>query len=150
MHHITAPRAAAAAAGLALLATWASPAVGFYLTLVACAGVMGASLDLYLHAVDGPPRARVVELAACGVAGLLLVVDASIRFPELLAPSAPPTAVRLAQVALGLTLAAVITPAATAAFHTLASGPRRRKARHTAGRISARSAHAIRRIADVK
>src|SRR5690349_3907923 len=105
MTHLTPTRAAAGTAALALLGSWMSPAMGFYLTLVACAGVMGASLQAYLQVVDAPEPARVVELAACSLAGLLLVVDVAIRFPELLGPTAPPAAAELAQLAFGLTIA---------------------------------------------
>jgi hypothetical protein len=119
MTHVTPSRAAAGAAALAVLGSWLSPALGFYLTLVACAGLMGASLHAYLGVVDAPEPARVVELAACSIAGLLLVV------------------------------AAVVTPAVATAYHRLVSASWRRQARHTAGRVSHRSARLIRRIVDV-
>ena len=149
MTHVTPSRAAAGAAALAVLGSWLSPALGFYLTLVACAGLMGASLHAYLGVVDAPEPARVVELAACSIAGLLLVVDASIRFPELLGPTAPSSAAKLAELAFGLTVAAVVTPAVATAYHRLVSASWRRQARHTAGRVSHRSARLIRRIVDV-
>jgi hypothetical protein len=149
MTHVTPTRAAAGAAALAVLGSWLSPALGFYLTLVACAGLMGASLQSYLEVVDAPEPARVVELTACSVAGLLLVVDASIQFPALLGPAAPPAAAKLAQVAFGLTVAAVLTPAVAAALTRLAPASWRRQARDTAGRVSHRSARLIRRIVDV-
>lgn len=148
MTHVTPTRAAAGAAALAVLGSWLSPALGFYLTLVACAGVMGASLQLYLELVDAPEPARAVELTACSIAGLLLVVDASIRFPALLGPAAPPSAARLAQLAFGLTIAAVVTPAVATAYYRLVSASWRRQARSTAGRVSHRSARLIRRIGD--
>jgi hypothetical protein len=149
MTHLTPTRAAAGAAALAVLGSWLSPALGFYLTLVGCAGVMAASLRAYLEVVDAPEPARVVELAACSVAGLLLVADASIRFPALLGPTAPPAAAKLAQLAFGLTIAAVVTPAVATAYNRLVSASWRRQARNTAGRVSHRSARLIRRIGDV-
>jgi hypothetical protein len=149
MTYVTPTRAAAGAAALAVLGSWLSPVLGFYLTLVACAGLMGASLQAYLEVVDAPDPARVVELAACSVAGLLLVVDASIRFPALLGPTAPPAAAKLAQVAFGLTIAAVLTPAVAAACTRMVPASWRRQTRDTAGRVSHRSARLIRRIVDV-
>jgi hypothetical protein len=142
-------RAALAAAGLAALAAWGPPVLGFYLTVVACAGLMGAALVAYLRMVDALEPARVVELAVCTLAGLMVVVDAAVRFPALLGPGAPPAAGQLARMAFGVAVAGWIGPAVAPAVHDLSGRRRWRRARRAAAELSRRSARAVRRIADV-
>lgn len=147
--HLTPTRAAACAAGVAVLGAAAPPALGFYLTIVACAGLMGAALTAYLAVVDGSTAARLIDVAACTLAGLLVVVDAAIRFPAVLEPTAPAAATRLAELAFALAAAAAITPIAAPGYHALVSSSWRRQTTRAAAQVSARSARLIRRIADV-
>lgn len=149
MTYLTPTRAGACATALAVLGAAAPPAIGFYLTIVACAGVMGAALTAYLAVVDGSTPARVIDMAACTLAGLLVVVDAAIRFPAVLEPTAPAAAARLAELAFALTAAAAVTSVAAPGYHALVSGSWRRQTTRAAARVSARSARLIRRIADV-
>jgi hypothetical protein len=149
MTHLTPTRGAACAAAVAVLGAAAPPALGFYLTIVACAGLMGAALSAYLAVVDESSAARLIDVAACTVAGLLVVVDAAIRFPAVLEPTAPAAAARLAELAFALTAAATITPIAAPGYHALVSSSWRRQTTRAAAQVSARSARLIRRIADV-
>jgi hypothetical protein len=118
MERVTPTRAATAAAGLAVLAGAVAPALAMYLTVVATAGLLGAAFAAYLAAVDRPDAAALMESAACATAGMLVLVDAALRFPELLSGGGPPVAERLAQVAFGLVVAAVLAPAAVSAWRT--------------------------------
>jgi hypothetical protein len=149
MTHLTPTRAGVVSTALALLASAAPPALGFYLTIVATAGLMGAALGAYLAAVDLPGPARLLDLAACVLAGLLVVVDAAIRFPAVLEPTAPAGAARLAELAFALTAAAALTQIAAPGYHVLVSSAWRRQTSRAAAGLSARSARVIRRIADV-
>jgi hypothetical protein len=142
-------RAGVCAAALALLAAGMPPALGFYLTIVATAGLMGAGLIAYLAAVDLPTPGRMADVGACGLAGLLVVADAAIRFPAVLEPSAPAAAARLAELAFALTAAAALTQIAAPGYHALVSSSWRRQTGRAAAGLSARSARVIRRIADV-
>ncbi len=149
MRYLTPTRAGACATALAALGAAAPPAIGFYLTIVACAGLMGAALAAYLAAVDESTPARLIDVAACTLAGLLVVVDAAIRFPAVLQPTAPAAAAQLAELAFALTAAAAITPVFAPGYHALVSSSWRRQTTRAAAQVSARSARLIRRIADV-
>jgi hypothetical protein len=149
MMHLTPTRAGACAASLAVVAAAMAPAIAFYLTVVATAGLMGAAFHAYLRAVDRPQPGPLVDVAACALAGLLVVVDAALRFPNVLGTGGPPAATRLAEVALALTAAAVLAPAVAPACHTLLTASWRHQTQTAAARISDRSARLIRRIGDV-
>ncbi len=149
MTYLTPTRAGVCATALALLAAGLPPALGFYLTIVACAGLMGAALVAYLSAVDVPAPARLADLGALGLAGLLVVGDAAIRFPAVLEPSAPAAAARLAEAAFAVTAAAALTGLLAPGYHALVSSSWRRQTSRAAAGLSARSARVIRRIAHV-
>ena len=91
MRHVTAPRAAALAALLALAAGALAPSAlaAFYLTAVAAAGLIGAGFFAYLAAVERPLPGMLVALVCITVAAALVMVEAALEFPGTLAGGMP-------------------------------------------------------------
>jgi hypothetical protein len=105
MAHLTSIRVAAAASLLAVVAGSAAPLLGFYLTVVAAAVLLGSAFAAHLEVVDDTRLRTVVEAVICAVAGILVLLDASIRFPTILGTSTPASARTLAVAAFVLTTA---------------------------------------------
>lgn len=106
MAHVTPIRVAAAGSLLAVLAGSAAPLLGFYLTVVAAAVLLGSAFVANLQVVDDARARRVAEAAVCALGGILVLVDASIRFPTVLGTSTPDSARLLAVTSLALTACA--------------------------------------------
>jgi hypothetical protein len=111
MPNLTAPRASVAAALLAVFAgTLApNPLIAFYLTAVALAGLLGASFLAYLEVIDQPSRSNLALLVACCAASLLVMVDATVRFPTVIAGTSSGTGI-LSLAALAVVAAGSLAP----------------------------------------
>jgi hypothetical protein len=105
---ITPARAALAGALLAAGGGILAPnnLVAFYLTALAAAGLLFAAFLSYLDAAERLNARSGLSLAGNGLAGLLVMADAAIRFPAVLDPSPPNGAGKLALFALVVVLAA--------------------------------------------
>ena len=100
--HITPARIAAVAA-IAVAAAASAPAlIGFYVTTVAVAVMLGAAFAAYLAVVDEPAEWAVFELGTCAVAALLTLAGTSLRFPAVVAGTTPSASVKLAWLALAV------------------------------------------------
>ncbi len=108
---LTAPRASVAAALLAVLAgsVGPNPLIAFYLTAVALAGLLGASFLAYLDVIDAPSGSALAVLVACCAASVLVMIDATIRFPTVIAGTPAGTGV-LSLAALGLVAGGCLSP----------------------------------------
>ena len=86
MMHLTAPRAALASLVPAFMAgvIAGNPLLGFYLTAIAAAGLIGAAFLAYLEAVDRTRPLELYELGAIALAALLMMLEVAIRFPRAL------------------------------------------------------------------
>jgi len=86
MTHLTAPRAALASLVPAFMAgvIAGNPLLGFYLTAIAAAGLIGAAFLAYLEAVDRTRPLELYELGAIALAALLMMLEVAIRFPRAL------------------------------------------------------------------
>ena len=100
--HVTPSRIAAAAAIAVALASLAPALIGFYVTIVAVAVMLGAAFAAYLAVVDEPGEWAVFELATCAVAALLTLAGTSLRFPDVVAGTIPSASVKLAWLALAV------------------------------------------------
>src|SRR5262249_45585857 len=89
MTHLTAPRAALASLVPAFMAgvIAGNPLLGFYLTAIAAAGLIGAAFLAYLEAVDRTRPLELYELGAIALAALLMMLEVAIRFPRALSAS---------------------------------------------------------------
>ncbi|HEY3764221.1 MAG TPA: hypothetical protein VGL44_03610 [Gaiellales bacterium] len=100
--HITPARIAALAAVAAVAAVTSSALIGFYVSMVAVAVMLGAAFTAYLAVVDETGEWAVFELGTCAVAALLTLAGTSIRFPAVVAGTTPSVAVKLAWLALAV------------------------------------------------
>ena len=91
------------AAGGGLLAP--NNLLAFYLTALAAAVLLFAAFLSYLDAAERLDGRTGLSLAGNGLAGLLVMADAAIRFPAVLDPNPPGGASRLALFALVVVLA---------------------------------------------
>jgi hypothetical protein len=91
------------AAGGGLLAP--NNLLAFYLTALAAALLLFAAFLSYLDAAEHLDTRTGLSLAGNGLAGLLVMADAAIRFPAVLDPSPPGGAGKLALFALVVVLA---------------------------------------------
>jgi hypothetical protein len=105
---LTPARVAACAALAAAAAVTAPTLIGFYVSLVAVAVLLGAAFAAYLAVVDDPHEWAVFELGACAVAALLTLAGTSLRFPAVMAGDTPSAAVKLAWLALAVAGAAAL------------------------------------------
>ena len=115
MSHLTAPRAAFAAALAALVAglAGAGPLIAFYFTAVSAAALIGAAFMAYLRAVESPSPRSMLALAGASLAAVLVMADAAVRFPQVLTaspPGGPGLLVQGAVVATGLSLLTELPP----------------------------------------
>ena len=103
----TAPRAALAGALLAAAGGVLAPnnLLAFYLTALAAAALLFAAFLSYLDAAELLDTRTALSLAGNGLAGVLVMADAAIRFPAVLDPSPPGGAGKLALFALVVVLA---------------------------------------------
>jgi hypothetical protein len=107
-HQITPARVAACAALVALPAVTAPTLIGFYVSLMSVAVLLGAAFAAYLAVVDDPREWAVFELGACTVAALFTLAGTSLRFPAVVAGTTPSAAVKLAWLALAVAGAAAL------------------------------------------
>lgn len=105
---LTPARVAACAALAAVAAVTAPTLIGFYVSLVAVAVLLGAAFAAYLAVVDDPREWAVFELGACTVAALFTLAGTSLRFPAVVAGTTPSAAVKLAWLALAVAAAAAV------------------------------------------
>jgi hypothetical protein len=105
---ITPARVAACAALAALAAVTAPTLIGFYVSLMSVAVLLGAAFAAYLAVVDDPHEWAVFELGACTVAALFTLAGTSLRFPAVVAGTTPSAAVKLAWLALAIAAAAAL------------------------------------------
>lgn len=110
MSAVTPTRAALVATLVAFAAEPLPAALALYLTTLALAGLTGAAFLGYLAAADDPRPAALYDAAVCAVAGSLLLADVALRFPDVVAGSAPGAAGALDRVALALVLAGAVAP----------------------------------------
>jgi hypothetical protein len=106
--HLTPARAATAAALAGAAAGTAPTLLGFYVSVVAVAVLLGAAFAAYLAVVDDPCEWAVFELGACAVAALLALAGASLRFPAVVAGTTPWASTRLGWLALAVAAAAAV------------------------------------------
>jgi hypothetical protein len=106
--HLTPARVAAVAAAAVLSAISAPPLIGFYVSLVSVAVLLGTAFAAYLAVVDDPREWQVFELGACTAAALFTVAGTSLRFPAVVAGSTPSAAVNLAWLSLAVAAAAAV------------------------------------------
>jgi hypothetical protein len=103
----TASRAALAGALLAACGGVFAPnnLLAFYLTALAAAVLLFAAFLSYIDAAELLDTRTGLSLAGNGLAGMLVMADAAIRFPAVLDPSPPGGASMLALFALAVVLA---------------------------------------------
>jgi len=105
---LTPARVAACAALAACAAVTVPTLIGFYVSLVAVAVLLGAAFAAYLAVVDDPGEWAMFELGACTVAALFTLAGTSLRFPAVVAGNTPSAAVKLAWLALAVAVAAAV------------------------------------------
>lgn len=147
MRHVSSIRIAVAGSALALVATAMPSVVGFYTTLVAAAVLLGAGSMAYITAVDRPSALAATDLVACAVVAMLLLADASVRFPSVMSSQAPSASRALAELALILAAAGAVLPAVTWAWRW-ASGRLGYRGGSGVGAALQRSAKRWRRLID--
>ena len=103
--HVTPSRIAAIAATAVAVAALAPALIGFYITTIAVAIMLGAAFAAYLAVVDDPGEWAVFELGTCLVAALLTLAGTSLRFPDVVAGTIPSASVKLAWLALAVSAA---------------------------------------------
>lgn len=108
MRHITPSRIAVAGALLALVATGLPAMVGFYVSLMAAAALLGAGSTAYLRAVDEPSAMAATDLVVCALVAMLVLADVAVRFPDVFSSAVPTAARVLADAALVLALAGAV------------------------------------------
>ncbi len=103
----TAPRAALAGALLAAAGGLLAPnnLLAFYLTVLAAAVLLFAAFLSYLDAAESLNTRTALSLTGNGIAGVLVMADAAIRFPAVLDPQPPGGAGALALFTLLVVLA---------------------------------------------
>jgi len=103
----SAPRVAVAGALLAATGGLLAPTnlLAFYLTVLAAAALLLAAFVAYLDAAVSLDARTGFSLAGNGLAGMLVMADAAIRFPSVLDPHPPGGASALAVFALLVVLA---------------------------------------------
>jgi hypothetical protein len=117
--HLTPARIAAVAAAAVVAAALASPLIGFYVTTVAVATMLGAAFAAYLAVVDEPGEWAVFELGACAVAALLTLAGTTLRFPDVISATTPSAAVKLAWLALAVAGTGAVASVAREHLHDL-------------------------------
>jgi hypothetical protein len=100
--HLTPSRIAAVAAIAVAVASLAPALIGFYVTMVAVAVMLGAAFTAYLAVVDELGEWAVFELGTCAVAAQLTLAGTSLRFPDVVAGTIPSASVKLAWLALAV------------------------------------------------
>lgn len=110
MRYVTAARIAVLGSALALVAFVLPAGFGLYLTLIAAAVLLGAGFMAYMTAVERPSAMAATDLVACAVIAMLVLADASLRFPSVVDSSVPDASMALAKVALALALATAVAP----------------------------------------
>jgi hypothetical protein len=109
LRHVTPARVAALAAAVAVTSAAMPALIGFYVTTIAVAAMLGAAFAAYLAVVDEPAEWAVFELATCVVAALLTVAGTSLRFPAVVAGTTPSVAIKLAWLALAVAGTTAVT-----------------------------------------
>lgn len=117
--HVTPSRIAAIAATAVAVAALAPALIGFYVTTIAVAIMLGAAFAAYLAVVDDPGEWAVFELGTCLVAALLTLAGTSLRFPDVVAGTIPSASVKLAWLALAVSAAGAVASLAREHAHDL-------------------------------
>jgi hypothetical protein len=120
MSYITPMRIAVLGSALGLLAFVLPPALGLYLTMLAAAVLLGAGFMAYVTAVDHPSALAATDLVVCAVIAMLVLADASVRFPSVVSSDVPSASMALAEVALALAIAGSIAPVLAPVYRTAA------------------------------
>ena len=123
---------------LALLAAHLGALAGFYLTLLALAGLIGCCFAGYLRWVGGGSPLTVVEAVAGAVAAGLLMASCALRFPDVVSGTVPVQAARLATTAFALTWSGPLALLAVPAGRAAGRSARRRVEQRVADRRLAR------------
>jgi len=118
---LTPARIAACAALASVAAVTVPTLIGFYVSLIAVAVLLGAAFAAYLAVVDEPHEWAVFELGACTAAALFSLAGTSLRFPAVVAGTTPSAAVKLAWLALAVSAAAALASFARGHVGELAS-----------------------------
>jgi hypothetical protein len=113
-------RIAVLGSALALLAFALPAAPGLYLTMLAVAVLFGAGSMAYITAVDRPSAIAATDLVVCAVIAMLVLADASVRFPSVVSSDVPSASMALAQVALALAIAGSIAPVFAPVYRSVA------------------------------
>ena len=119
MSYITPMRIAVLGSALGLLA-FVLPPAGLYLTMLAAAVLLGAGFMAYVTAVDHPSALAATDLVVCAVIAMLVLADASVRFPSVVSSDVPSASMALAEVALALAIAGSIAPVLAPVYRTAA------------------------------
>ena len=122
MRYVTAARIAVLGSALALVAFVLPAGLGLYLTLLAAAVLLGAGFMAYMTAVERPSAMAATDLVACAVIAMLVLADASLRFPSVVDSSVPSASMALAKVALALAIATAVAPVFAPALRLVTSG----------------------------
>ena len=146
MRHVTAARIAVLGAALALVAFVLPAGLGLYLTLLTAAVLLGAGFMAYMTAVERPSAMAATDLVACAVVAMLVLADASLRFPSVVDSSVPSASMALAKVALALAIATAVAPVFAPALRLVTSGAS--TGRSDVGAAIQRSAKRWRRLID--
>jgi hypothetical protein len=117
--HLTPARIAALAAAAVAFAALGPALIGFYVTTMGVAVMLGAAFAAYLAVVDEPGEWAVFELGACLVAALLTLAGTSLRFPDVVAGTIPSASVKLAWLALAVAGAGAVASLAREHMHDL-------------------------------
>ena len=118
---LTPARVAACAALAAVGAVTAPTLIGFYVSLMAVAVLLGAAFAAYLAVVDDPTEWAMFELGACAAAALFTLAGTSLRFPAVVAGDTPSAAVKLAWLALAVAAVAALASFARGHLRELTS-----------------------------
>lgn len=123
---------------VALLAAHLGALAGFYLTLLALAGLIGCCFAGYLRWVDGGSSLVVVEALAGAVAAGLLMASCALRFPDVISSTVPAQAGMLATTTFALTWSGPLALLAVPVGRAAGWSARRRVERRVADRRLAR------------
>ncbi len=146
MRYVTAARIAVLGSALALVAFVLPAGFGLYLTLLAAAVLLGAGFMAYMTAVERPSAMAATDLVACAVIAMLVLADASLRFPSVVDSSVPGASMALAKVALALAVATAVAPVFAPLLRLVTGGAS--TGRSEVGAALQRSAKRWRRLID--
>jgi len=147
MRYVSSTRIAILGSALAVLSAGLPTVLGFYATLVAAAILLGAGFLAYMTAVERPSALAATDLVVCAVVSMLVLADASIRFPTVVDGTASSASSALAETALILSIAGAILPVLAPAYRYASRAASADVAAHL-GEVAHRSARRWRRLFD--